>query len=393
MSPSSSLSTPSSAPQPRNRHRLRVIVGTIVVYQSALSVNQFVDSNFGNGRNHVQSADKTTRTSKLQSKTSIAEVPLYTPAPVEEYVVQNADRLGYGREDNPSACQIWKNHEAAAPISGNLKGYLEELNQYTKLLKAFNGTVKDLRLHLEDDSNICQTLELHKDGLQGIFRGKQLSMTASSGFLEPLLPPLRHPLFCSSRSKLMSLEYLVHDFAYMCRRLKRTSRNVLVDMGASLQFHGNSLQPAVYLTKQFQHFGFKFDHIYAYEISPTPPLQAFTSVPKELQAAYHWINIGVSADNTSAQNPLMMILENYNEDDFIVVKLDIDTSSIEIPLAKQLLTDDRLSNLIDSFYFEHHVHMQELAPNWKTSMQGTMKESLELFYGLRKKGIPAHSWV
>ena len=393
MSPSTS-SPRSSAQQRWVRHRfLRVIAGTIVVYHTVLSIVQVDYSSLEHGRFLAQSADETTRTSKLQSIMNLAEVPLYTPAPIEEHIMQNADRLGYSSEDNPSACQIWKNHEAVAPISGNMKGYLEELKHYTKLLKAFNETVEDLRLHLDDDSDICQTLELHKDGLQGIFRGKQLSMTASSGFLEPLLPPLRHPSLCSSRSKLMSLEYLVHDFAYMCRQLKRTSRNVLVDMGASLQYHGGSLQPAVYLTKQFQRFGFKFDHIYAYEITPTPPLQAFTSVPNELQAAYHWINIGVSADNTSAQNPLKMILENYNEDDFIVVKLDIDTSSIELPLARQLLTDDRLSNLIDSFYFEHHVHMQELAPNWKKSMQGTMKESLELFYELRKKGIPAHSWV
>ena len=30
----------------------------------------------------------------------------------------------------------------------------------------------------------------------------------------------------------------------------------------------------------------------------------------------------------------------------------------------QLLTDDRYANLIDEFYFEHHVFLQELAGNW-----------------------------
>jgi hypothetical protein len=47
--------------------------------------------------------------------------------------------------------------------------------------------------------------------------------------------------------------------------------------------------------------------------------------------------------------------------------------------------------LIDQFYFEHHVLNSELE-GWRQSMKGTVKESLDLFAGLREKGIPAH-WV
>jgi hypothetical protein len=110
-------------------------------------------------------------------------------------------------------------------------------------------------------------------------------------------------------------------------------------------------------------------------------------------AAYHWINVGVSADPDSNLNPLKLLLENFREDDLIVVKLDIDTSAIEVPLALQLLKDDRYSKLIDQFYFEHHVLNSELERDWRQSMKGTVKESLDLFAGLREKGIPAHSWV
>jgi hypothetical protein len=54
-------------------------------------------------------------------------------------------------------------------------------------------------------------------------------------------------------------------------------------------------------------------------------------------------------------NPLPSILQKYNKDDFIVFKLDIDTTSIEMSLAHQLLEGDEnglYHRLIDQFYFE-----------------------------------------
>lgn len=52
--------------------------------------------------------------------------------------------------------------------------------------------------------------------------------------------------------------------------------------------------------------------------------------------------------------------------------------------------------LIDKFYFEHHVHINETASRWGSSMERTrttMKDSLDLFFDLREKGsIPANCW-
>lgn len=71
----------------------------------------------------------------------------------------------------------------------------------------------------------------------------------------------------------------------------------------------------------------------------------------------------------------------------IVVKLDIDTSAIVVPLALQLLQDDRYSKLIDRFCFEHHVWNSEFERYWGHSMKGTVKESLRVF--TQERGIPA----
>lgn len=95
-------------------------------------------------------------------------------------------------------------------------------------------------------------------------------------------------------------------------------------------------------------------------------------------------------------NPLHSVLGNYGEDDFVVFKMDVDSNSVELPLARQLLDgggpNGTYYRLIDQFYFEHHVHLSEMSYAWNTTMAGTIKDSLDLFYGLRERGIPAHFW-
>ena len=93
-------------------------------------------------------------------------------------------------------------------------------------------------------------------------------------------------------------------------------------------------------------------------------------------------------------NPLHSIIKQLNEDDFVVLKLDIDTPNVEIPLVKQLLEDKEgiYHRLIDQFYFEHHVRLAEMKGWWGGKMEEYVKDTLDLFYNLRQKGIPAHFW-
>ena len=192
----------------------------------------------------------------------------------------------------------------------------------------------------------------------------------------------------------MSLDYLVHDFEAMCNNLKPHSKTVLIDMGASLQFHGGGSQPMIQLMDQYEKFGINFDHIYAFEMTPTDPKKVYENLlPERFMASYHWINVGVTAEEGHKLNPLHSILKKFSPDDFIVVKLDIDTSFIEVPLANQLLedADGVYGKLIDQFYFEHHVHLGDV-PEWGKSRNGSIKDSFDLLRGLREKDIPAHFW-
>lgn len=148
----------------------------------------------------------------------------------------------------------------------------------------------------------------------------------------------------------MSLDYLIHDFHTICLQLKRHTRTIFVDMGASLAFHWLQDSPAVYINKIYRKFGIHFDHIYAYEITETKPKDAYAKVPEEMMSSFHWINLGeevvclldsmictcltyihlhpfsgVDPEPGSKMNPFTTLLKNFNEDDFVVVKLDIDS--------------------------------------------------------------------
>ena len=84
-----------------------------------------------------------------------------------------------------------------------------------------------------------------------------------------------------------------------------------------------------------------------------------------------------------------MIKEHFLPEDFVVVKLDIDTASVELPLTDQLLNDPQLHTLVDQFYFEYHVQQKELGWPYDASIY----DAMHLLTLLREKGIAAHYWV
>ena len=316
----------------------------------------------------------------------------YKPSSLEELVVNNSHKIDVNVTNVDSLSPMCSLLERS---NTNLTTYLTDLDNYNSVLKRFDPLEKDIRsLILQSGVAACNKVLLSNESkVINFFSSNQLSTSSVVGALEPLLPPLRHPKFCHDKRMLMDMSYMVHDFYAMCLKLKPHARTIFVDMGASLDFHGSSDMPAMYILNLYRKFGFHFDHIYAYEVTPKDPAEVFKKVPPEYLAAYHWMNVGVESDSKSSLNPLQMLAENYNKDDFIVVKLDIDTSFIEVPLVYQLVQDDRFIGLVDQFYFEHHVYLQELARSWGKTMNGTVSESLRLFQSLRRKGIGAHSWV
>ncbi len=220
----------------------------------------------------------------------------YVPSTCEKYIVAHAEELGYASLKNPSGCTIWKDMNAMSKeIYNQLQSFSSDLDNYNDAVRNFEPILDVMIGIKEGNPDVCSFAKLHPDGLIGLFPSKQLSLT-KSGYIEPLTPPMRSHKFCYNYSvaNLMSLDYLVHDYEAMCRNLKPTSKRVLFDLGATLDLgRTNGLPVMQKLMDEYEKFGFRFDHIYAFEITPKNTTNLFKKLlPDKYFAAYHWINVG-----------------------------------------------------------------------------------------------------
>lgn len=317
----------------------------------------------------------------------------YIPADTEQYVLDHADELGYASKDNPDGCLIYSDPTVTnEDIHRELTSYLYDLETYIAAVENFQPVPNVFDEIIKGNYEICSSLRLHPDSVSGLFPNSMLSYS-SSGYVEPILPPMWSHGMSGGPRGYMGLDFIVHDFETMCRNLKPSSRRVLIDMGASLDFH-RSDQPIMVLLAEYEKFGFHFNHIYTFEITFTEPSTVYNDLlPEKHMASYHWINVAADPEEGVKLNPLHSILNQFDEDDFVVVKLDVDTAEVEVPLVYQLLEgglNGTYHKLVDQFYFEHHVHLGNIAFACGDSMRGSIKDSLELFHGLRVKGIPLH---
>ena len=144
------------------------------------------------------------------------------------------------------------------------------------------------------------------------------------------------------------------------------------------------------------------DQICSYEFAKQNPVRWSNSIPSNLKRKVHFINVGVSADIKSEHNPLTLIKSIAKPRDFVAFKLDIDTSSIEIPLFLQLLEDPAAYNIVDEFIFELHYNCPVMIGWWRNvsipigyedKIVLSRVDALKKFSELRHKGIRSHFWV
>ncbi|KAL3803693.1 hypothetical protein HJC23_003747 [Cyclotella cryptica] len=290
----------------------------------------------------------------------------YEPSMLENYFIVNFKVLGLHINNRTRTCPLIFN--ASSPMNNDIHAYFSELDNYIYLMKNFTPVEHDLRKSIKNDGSnikkVCSVTKIHPDGLGGVFAEGHASISNTMGAMEPLLLVFQSPKICvDAQSHLMSMEYLVHDFYSM-----------------------------LYINQIFCHFAFHFDHIYAYEIKEGPSARAYELVPDELMDSFHWMNVGVDPELGAKLNPFTTLLSKFNSDDFIVVKLDIDTPSIENRLALQLRNDDKLLELVDLVYFEDHRLQEELLLWWRRSANGRIGGSLELMAGMRAHAIASHYW-
>ena len=145
-----------------------------------------------------------------------------------------------------------------------------------------------------------------------------------------------------------------------------------------------------------------FDQVFGFELTLLEPQDYWSKVPPKWLPYWHFYNTPISQDAAHAYSPVRMIKSIASQNDFVGFKLDIDTPSVEMPIAMSLLMDDTFASLVDEFFFELHFRCEVMTKcGWgknpyKEDIQAGLvldrPHVLKYFMELRHKGIRAHIW-
>ena len=220
--------------------------------------------------------------------------------------------------------------------------------------------------------------------------------------IEPLVGFLRHPqAHCVSVGRhgywtlIRDKNYLVPSWRQEVWPRGRTS-TFLFDLGASLYHKGIGGASTSWFVDEYRARGIVFDRIFAWEAKPHADVDIYAPVPFSVADRMSYYNVPVDAREGARHNPWRTLRAMTTPEDFVVVKIDIDNSTVEEPLVAQLLADRALAARVDEIYYEHHVRN---TPMWRccwkqnTVTNHMLADSYEVFSRLRELGIRAHSWV
>jgi hypothetical protein len=144
-----------------------------------------------------------------------------------------------------------------------------------------------------------------------------------------------------------------------------------------------------------------FDQDFGFEYTLLEPQDFWKGVPPLIRPLYHFFNAPVSAGSEDKDlSPLKMMKQIAVPEDFVSFKLDIDTPTVEIPMAMELLQDPQLLGLVDEFFFELHFRCEILMYcGWKDKMpqeynglQLDRESAMKFFRKFREAGVRSHFW-
>lgn len=243
----------------------------------------------------------------------------------------------------------------------------------------------------------------HHERLQQVFSFHRMydSCSGKENFLyiEPLVSFLRHPGAVCFSNNAQDKSYLMLPSSSSI--INKGAKKYFFDVGASTYVAGLGGDSQKWFVDNYRLQGVEFDHIFGWEAKPTKPSKQWNSVPPDIKRKSSWYNIPASSERGHPDNPWTFVRAIAKKEDFVVVKIDIDTPKVEIMLVMQLLEDEVLLGLVDEFYFEHHVHGNPMQfrgwGNLRRKNENVphpgIEDSYKIFQILREKGVRAHSWV
>jgi hypothetical protein len=178
---------------------------------------------------------------------------------------------------------------------------------------------------------------------------------------------------------------------------RRARQNILIDIGASTYSSWSGSTSAVgaaWFVDRFKRHDLAFDWIVSYEYDKHDPDEIYQTVPADVLPHYIYFNQPVEKDPNGKWNPWRMLRGmGATPNDYVIVKLDIDTPDIENPLVDQLMKDDGLRALVDEMFYEHHVNTKTMWRYWRTDQSPiVLADTYKNFAFLRSRGVRMHSW-
>jgi hypothetical protein len=218
--------------------------------------------------------------------------------------------------------------------------------------------------------------------------------------IEPLIGFLRHPLFhCLGGRNLVDKEYMFilhRDFVFPTpKKQTNVSTNYYFDMGASTYKSGAGGASQSWFVDSYKKRGIEFDRILAWEVEKMDPEEIYREYPNDVVNKVSYFNLPADTSLEAKMSPVRMIKDLVRPQDFLMMKIDIDNDPVELAIIQSFRNDCTVTDLIDEFFFEHHVSFHPVEyMGWTTSQKlNNITESYQLFSDLRHKGIRAHSWV
>jgi len=249
--------------------------------------------------------------------------------------------------------------------------------------------------------------------------GSSKSPVVISQSIEPLIGLLRDPLTMCSHTDLPENVKIAGEDAIQSKRFfllgpsapyqnyqtttpiippwlyKPGAQVILFDVGSSY-FNGmdsTAVTTSTIGTRWFYEYfrskSLSLDRIFTFEATQYVPKSYWNQIPDDIIGRLTFINAGV--ETSGKLNPWNILKTIAKPEDYVIIKLDIDTSALEMALCNQILNDTSISSLIDEMFFEMHVTVNEMMPYWGAP-GGELKDTYILFRKLRSLGIRMHSW-
>jgi len=240
--------------------------------------------------------------------------------------------------------------------------------------------------------------------------------------IEPLHGVARHPFArvgCKGEHHKSIFDITYNILYNNCGSKDLKPRTFLFDMGASVGFkgvpggfysemptHGGGLSPSLPLFyRLYTDRCLEPDDIFAWEPHPgVTPDTWWGELPASIRAKVRFFEtfvgegtLGAAINTGTTHSPsvtsfLEILASNCKPEDFVIVKLDIDTPEAELTIAQAIARRPDLAALIDEMFFEYHFDFDGMHFGWE-KVDGDVDTALALFYRLRTLGIRIHFWI